>query len=287
MFPPNGAQTRRRVPAPRREAGWDAEYDRDVWRLRELHIECDYRATIRFVKIPQPWLKKLAKRWARWRLATGLSPATADSGTKAVARFSAFLAVIGVNSLSQVDRSVLERYLADLRAEALGEVTHSNRIGQLNTFFTAIRRHGWDATLPTTALFFPDDYPEYSDRLPRALSELVMAQLESPDNLDRWDHPVHRLITLILMRCGLRIADATQLPRDCIVHDGDGAPYLRYFNHKMKREALVPIDEELERQIVVQQAHGASGLRVRHDFPPLLLMIRGVVSPGPEASTDR
>ncbi len=33
--------------------------------------------------------------------------------------------------------------------------------------------------------------------------------------------------------------------------------------------------------------NGASGLRVRHDFPPLLLMIRGVVSPGPEASTDR
>lgn len=33
--------------------------------------------------------------------------------------------------------------------------------------------------------------------------------------------------------------------------------------------------------------NGASGLRVRHDFPLLLLMIRGVVSPGPKASTDR
>jgi hypothetical protein len=34
--------------------------------------------------------------------------------------------------------------------------------------------------------------------------------------------------------------------------------------------------------------NGATGLRVRHDFPPLLrLMIRGVVSPGPKASTDR
>ncbi|MGW6955264.1 hypothetical protein [Streptomyces sp. PAN_FS17] len=33
--------------------------------------------------------------------------------------------------------------------------------------------------------------------------------------------------------------------------------------------------------------NGASGLRVRHDFPHLLLMIRGVVSPGLEASTDR
>jgi hypothetical protein len=33
--------------------------------------------------------------------------------------------------------------------------------------------------------------------------------------------------------------------------------------------------------------NGASGLRVRHDFPLLLLMIRGVVSPGQVASTDR
>ncbi len=33
--------------------------------------------------------------------------------------------------------------------------------------------------------------------------------------------------------------------------------------------------------------NGAAGLRARHDFPPLLTMIRGVVSPGPEALTDR
>jgi hypothetical protein len=47
------------------------------------------------------------------------------------------------------------------------------------------------------------------------------------------------------MRCGLRVTDALRLPTECIVTDGDGAAYLRYYNHKMKREALVPIDEEL------------------------------------------
>ncbi|MFJ2477935.1 hypothetical protein ACIOWI_34055 [Streptomyces sp. NPDC087659] len=76
-----------------------------------------------------------------------------------------------------------------------------------------------------------------------------MTQLEQPSNLDRWKNPAHRLATLILMRCGLRITDTVRLPDDCIVHDADGAPYLRYLNHKMKREALVPIDEELEREI--------------------------------------
>ena len=74
-----------------------------------------------------------------------------------------------------------------------------------------------------------------------------MAQVEHPDNLARWDNPAYRLVTLILIRCGLRVTDALRLPRDCIVLDADGAPYLRYLNHKMKREALVPIDEELRR----------------------------------------
>ncbi|WP_327167530.1 site-specific integrase [Streptomyces subrutilus] len=57
------------------------------------------------------------------------------------------------------------------------------------------------------------------------------------------------------MRCGLRITDTVRLPHDCIVHDADSAPYLRYLNHKMKREALVPIDEELEREIRDHQRH--------------------------------
>ena len=80
-----------------------------------------------------------------------------------------------------------------------------------------------------------------------------MAQVEQPGNLDRWDNPAYRLITLILMRCGLRVSDAAKLPFDCIACDADGAPYLRYCNRKMKREALVPIDDELRQQLLCQQ----------------------------------
>ena len=140
---------------------------------------------------------------------------------------------------------MLERYLADLHAEMHGSQRQGAHIGLLNSFFTAIRQHRWDATLPATAMFFPEDQPKRAERPPRALAEHVMAQVEHPGNLDRWDNPAYRLVTLILIRCGLRITDALRLARDCITCDADGAPYLRYFNHKMKREALVPIDEEL------------------------------------------
>jgi hypothetical protein len=70
-----------------------------------------------------------------------------------------------------------------------------------------------------------------------------MAQVEDPANLDRWPDPAGRLVTRLLIGCGLRIGDATRLPFDCVVRAADGASNLRYVNHKLKREALVPIDD--------------------------------------------
>jgi len=248
--------TKRRAEARVHQHGWDAEYDRDVWRLRALGIKSPV-AHVLFDLITQPWLKGLAKRWARWRLTTGLGAVSVASGTRAISYFGQFLAspTVHVDSLDQIDRPLLERYLAYLHADYAGRVAHANYIGQLNLFFLAIRQHGWDDTLPAGAMFFPEDFPPRTERLPRALSEVVMTQLEQPANLDRWRDPCHRLITMILMRCGLRITDTVRLPHDCIVRDGDGAPYLRYLNHKMKREALVPIDEQLEHQIQDHQQH--------------------------------
>ena len=203
-------RTRRQGQARCPDNPWEQEYGRDVWRLGKLGIDDRRPAHISFENIPQPWLKDLAKRWARWRLTTGLGAAAAASGTRAVARFAAFLAdpVVNVDHLGQVDRAVLERYLARLHAELAGRVVHRSMIGQLNLFFTAIRQHGWDSTLPTNAMFFPEDFPKEGQRLPRALSEHVMAQLDNAGNLARWSTPDHRLVTVILMRCGLRIGDA-------------------------------------------------------------------------------
>jgi hypothetical protein len=174
-----------------------------------------------FAEIPQRWLKELAKRWARWRLATGQVAEAAGLGTQAITRFGEFLAspTASVDSLDQLDRAVLERYLAHLHAKFSGRSVHRHMIGQLNLFFTAIRQHGWDTTLPTTAMFFTEDLPQDRQWLPRALSDHVMTQLERPDNLDQWNVPEYRLVPLILMRCGLRITDALGLATDCVVRD--------------------------------------------------------------------
>ena len=51
-----------------------------------------------------------------------------------------------------------------------------------------------------------------------------MAQVENPANLDRWDNPAYRLLTVILIRCGLRISSAVSLSWDCVVTDAAAPP---------------------------------------------------------------
>jgi len=247
---------RRKVHDLAYDNGWDAEYARPLWQLRRLGYPGN--ETLSFEAITQPWLEVLVKRWLRWRLSTGLHPTTVRRSLSALTRFSVFCQRVGVSGLDRIDRAVLERYLADLQAKLDGAQQQGIHIGQLNAFFQAIRQHRWDDTLPASAAFFTEDFPKRTEQLPRALAEQVMAQIEHPDALAQWTNPAHRLVTVILIRCGLRITDALRLPADCLVTDADGAPYLRYDNHKMKRQALVPIDEELQELILTERARTSS-----------------------------
>jgi integrase len=238
--------------------GWDIEYPRDTWRLRNLGIDGP-TAHVRFGGIPQPWLRDLAKRWSRWRLSAGISGGTAARGARVIARLGTWLAsqVPSVTAIAGISRPLLERYLADLHAGLGGRKLHQEHLEHLSAFLTAVRQHDWAPGLPAGAMIFPEDYPGRGKLLPRALAGHVMAQVEDPANLDQWKEPDRRLITLILIRCGLRVGDACRLPADCVTRDRDGQPYLRYYNRKMKREALVPVDDDLVAEIARQRERNA------------------------------
>ncbi|HUH71980.1 MAG TPA: tyrosine-type recombinase/integrase [Mycobacterium sp.] len=199
------------------------------------------------------WLRDLGKRWTRLRLTSGLSIGAACAGVDAPIRFSDFLTLAGVDTLAEIDRPLLERYLAHAMSQPGGNDVKRHRINALNVFLQAVCQHGWDDSVPAGAAFYAGDTPPIPAQVDRRLAEFVMTQVESAANLDRWPDPSGKLATLILTRCGLRVSSALSLAFDCVVHDGQGAPYLRYFNTKMKREAAVPIDEELEAAIGEQQ----------------------------------
>ncbi|MGH3633241.1 MAG: tyrosine-type recombinase/integrase, partial [Mycobacterium sp.] len=55
--------------------GWDAEFPRDVWLLRRLGFP-GRDTRFGFTGVEPVWLRQLTKRWARWRLSTGIAVAT-------------------------------------------------------------------------------------------------------------------------------------------------------------------------------------------------------------------
>lgn len=259
--------------------GWEVEYPRDIWRLERLpgltpnSGKASSRHRLRFDQITQPWLREPVKRWARLRLSSGLAVGTVVSDVKALRRFSGFLAeaVPETDAIAGLNRALLERYLAWLATADLGPGAREDAVTCLGMFFQALRQHGWEPNLPTTAVFFASDLPRRPGRVTRHLAEHVMAQVEAAANLDRWPNPEGRLVTLILIQAGLRTTDACTLAFDCLLHDGQGAPYLRYVNNKMRREAAVPIDAYLEVEVLAQQQRVAARWPDRHPhlFPQL------------------
>ncbi len=131
--------------------------------------------------------------------------------------------------------------------------SRTSQISSLAGLLRSTRQHGWEPRLEPRVDVFHEDYPRQMSGAPRALPEAVMAQLEREDILARFPDPRGRLLARILMGTGLRIGDASNLRVDCIVRDGQGAPCLHYTNHKMAREAFVPIDTDLADAIVSQQ----------------------------------
>jgi integrase len=212
-------------------------------------------------------------------LSAGLTVSTAQNDLAGLTRFSTFLAECApeAHALSNIDRALLERYLAWLTTQSIGRGAKEDAVTAPGAFFQAIRQHNWDMSLPTTAVFFPGDLPARPPRLTRRVAEHIMAQVEAPANLDKWPNPEGRLITIILIRCGLRATDACTLPFDCLLYDGQHAAYLRYFNNKMRREAAVPIDEDLENEIRAQQQRVSDRWpdHHRHLFPAVTRNLSG------------
>jgi integrase len=81
-----------------------------------------------------------------------------------------------------------------------------------------------------------------------------MGQIERADNLARLPDLTTQTAIVILIETGLRSIDALRLRFDPIIVDAAGAPYLIYTNHKLAREAVIPISQQLLEQIRRQQA---------------------------------
>jgi len=117
---------------------------------------------IYFTDVEPGWLRALAKRWARWRLAAGsMSPATVNRALSALRHLSRFS--VGQGELPErpadLTRELLERFMAAIRAAELGEPRKRSILVDLKIFLDDVRRHGWEPGLPVSAIYHRGELP--------------------------------------------------------------------------------------------------------------------------------
>jgi len=258
--------------------GREHEYSRDRWRLRRLGVApAEQGWTLDFTHIDQLWLRHAAKQFVRWRHDTEHSSSGVHRDLISLTRLARALTETAGPEAQPADltRTAIERLLGVLAEDGLTSTSRNIALSSVTRFLAVARQHDWIPGVPARTAVYSEDFPPRTGLPARGLSEFVMAQLEKTENLAKLADPRWRLLFPLLMETGLRLNDALNLSQDCIVADQHNAPYLRYFNRKMKREALVPISDELAAAI------RARCQLVRTDFSP-----QAVLFPRPKNNPD-
>jgi integrase len=231
------------------------EFATDRWRLRRLGFTgSEVGWVLNFSGIPQPWLREVIKKFLRWRVDIGHSASGMHRDLTTLIRMAdALTEHAGPDAQpEQFTRDVITRFLTLLAGDGLTATGRSQRVSSARRFLVIARQHDWIPDVPASTAFYTEDAPARSTLPPRALSAIVMAQLEDAANLAKLTDPRWRLLFPLLIETGLRINDALHLAQDCVTFDRHQAPYLRYYNRKMKREALVPISTDIAAAIAEQ-----------------------------------
>jgi integrase len=235
------------------------EWERDEWRVERLGIDNHDQlgpARLSFLFCEEPWLRALIKRWVRWRLGCGLALSTIRWNLRGVRVFVEFCQGSGrpLRGPGDITRELLEDWLAHVAAVPVEPGSRARWLGALRLFLDDLRRHDWAPGLAVSATYHPREFGPRPQSLPRFLDERVIARLEREEALELLPDQTTRALVRILIETGLRAIDARTLRLDALSFDAAGAPYLRYFNHKLARERYLPITPAVAEAVRHQQA---------------------------------
>jgi site-specific recombinase XerD len=241
--------------------GWEALWPRDVWFQSELphaDLTSRYRGeeTLRFERIGQPWLKEAAKRWLRARLLSDTAPRTMSAYLVSVRHFSCWLAEHApeVAAAAALSRAVLEDYMLWVRHETDWKpATRNQRLLAVRLLLSEQAEDGL-VGLPRGAVIHGSELPRVDPGLPKTVAGEVFEQWIDPANLALLEQR-DRTLALVLAFCGFRVSSVVTLMRDALERGPDGHPYLRYFNLKCSREAMLPIPSLLAEQLGRHEAY--------------------------------
>jgi integrase len=228
----------------------------DVWSAAALPIdEITSRVrTLDWRAIQPGWLRELCKRWARHRLRHGVSITHINTVRLAVTRLVKFCGQAGwpLQDPAHLTRELFEAFLDWVRGLDRSRSYRRQIAYGVKQLFEESHDFGW-INLRHPRVYLAGEVPADRERLPRDLPPEITKRLNQPGALGllRVDQ---RAAVLVLMDCGLRATDTARLSADALISGSDGAPYLRYWNHKRRREAIVPISDRAADAINTQRA---------------------------------
>jgi integrase len=236
--------------------GLDDPWAPDLWHIQALPIDhaggrlrnLDWRP------IRPAWLRELCKRWARHRLRGGASFSHVNSIRLAVMRLVEFCEQAGwpLDDQGCLTRELFDAFLDRVRFLEAG-VEHRRKLAYgVKQLFEDSHDLGW-ISLRHPRVYLRGELPAQQERLPRALPAELVVRLNQPGSLEPLT-VAERAAVLVVLDCGLRATDTARLKLDAVISGSDGAPYLRYFNHKRRREAVVPLSDRAAEAIAAQRA---------------------------------
>ena len=222
------------------------ETDKDIWVISKLEMPVNNNPvhpiqSLNFTPLVQEKLRKEVKTASKMNL-TYLAVPTVSQQLRAVKRLSEFLSreFPEINSLTEIDREVLEEYLIYINTEVDDKKSFASELGSLKSLLDIVGKIEECRVLCN--LFLPDDiskgnampqYKSYSDQ------ELVRLNAA----IVKMDEQVARVLILHQM-LGTRISETLTLEQDCLVKINKHW-HVKAYQHKTFKPIYKPANEDV------------------------------------------
>lgn len=246
------------------------EMERDRWDMRKLGLSINPTVTayyLNFTPISQPWLRRLAKAFMRYRIAV-YSPADCLTKMNAIRAFSGFLArYVPACQPADINRALIETYMGAVREGGKSVIWRNQLLSNLRVFLETCAHRLQIPGFTKERLIFDDDFAKEPEYLSREIPEEVLIQLR--EHLHTLPTTYLRMV-VILLECGMRINELCTLPLNCLTHDDRNEWYLHFFQRKSSKEHVIPlVNDDVIGTIQAQQQEARTqwGERCAYLFP--------------------
>lgn len=219
-------------------------------------------------RIPDPpaWcIDSLEEYLGRCRSQRGMSPHTLDAYRRDLSQFFDFCDRAGVQSVTDVDRRLIRRWLAQLDTRGYARTSVARKSSAVRAFYADALKRERVAANPAAGLH----RPKQAERLPTALRPNAVAQvldsIDGDDPLDLRD----RALLEVLYASGLRVSEVAALT----VTDVRGRDQVRT-RGKGGRDRVVPLGRPAQQAVAAWIERGRPQL-VTEPVDDLWIGVRG------------